>query len=110
MSYLANQIDADVTISSVTLRSFTYQVAAIQPVTAELVLDEAGFLLAGEELAAALEGRPVDGIELTITPNDLGLTVSLRFERGEFVNLATAGLRILDAADATELPEGGETQ
>jgi hypothetical protein len=108
MSYLANQIDAEVTIRSVVLRSFTYQVAPIQPVTAELITDEAGFLLAGEELAAALEGRPVDGIELSFAADDLGLTVSLRFERGEFVNLATAGLRMLDAADATELPEGGE--
>lgn len=62
-----------------------------------------------EEYEAAVEGIPVDGLELLATARDTGLTVSLRLERGEFVNIATAGLSMLDAADATEIPEGGET-
>jgi len=53
------------------------------------------------------ESGAADGVELLCTAHDSDLTVSLRFDRGEFVSVATEGLRILDAADAaTDADEG----
>lgn len=103
---LANELEVDVNLRRLILRNFTYGIGPIRPVTHELLTEAA----AGgpDELAAAIEGLPVDGLELVLIAADTGLKVSARFERSEFVNLATAGLRILDAADATEIPEGGE--
>jgi FAD/FMN-containing dehydrogenase len=101
----ANELEVDVNLRRLVLRDFTYGVGAIRPVTAELVAGAGS----EDELAAALEGLPVDGLELILRAADTGLQVSARFERSEFVNLATAGLALLDAADATELTEGGET-
>ena len=104
MSGPANELEVDVNLRRLVLRNFTYGIGPIRPVTAELVAGAA----TESELAAALEGLPVDGLELILRASDTGVQVSARFERSEFVNLATAGLRILDAADATELSEGGE--
>ncbi len=50
-----------------------------------------------------------DGLELELVAADTGLTVSVRFERSEFVNIATAGLQMLDEADGAEPTEGRET-
>lgn len=101
---LANEVGVEVALRSVTLRNFTYVLAPLRSAAAELVAT----VQDADELQARLEGVPVDGLELRVMARDTGLYVSLRFERGEFVNLATAGLQVLDRADATELPRGGE--
>ena len=90
-------------VRAVTLRNFTYRLQPLRKIRAE------GFLPDAEAAAEYLEGIPVDGLELVAIARDTGLQVSLRFARSEWVNIATGGLAILDAADAAELPEGGET-
>lgn len=70
------------------LRDFAYRLG---PLTAE-----------SDGMLGRFAGAAVDGLELELTARDTGLQISLRFERGEFVNVATAGLAMLDAADATE--------
>ncbi len=51
------------------------------------------------------DGR-TDGLKLMLIAADIGCQVSALFDRAEFVNIATAGMTMLDVADATE---GGET-
>lgn len=85
---LANEVDVDLQLRGVTLREFDFSLAPLWPLE---------------------PSDPVDGLELRLRARDTGLVVSLRFERGEFVNIATAGLTMLDAADAaTETNGGGE--
>lgn len=90
-----NSIEADLQVRAVTLRRFDFVLLPIyRQVTPENITDE----------------PTVDGLELRAAAHELGLTVSLRFERGEFVNIATTGLQMLDAADAVaESGGGGET-
>lgn len=84
-----NEIEADLQLRGVTLRAF-------------------GFGL--HPLRQDPDDARLDGLELRAVAHDLGLTVSLRFERGEFVNIATTGLHMLDAADeVAERGGGGDT-
>jgi hypothetical protein len=83
----ANELELELHLQRVTLRDFGY------------------------ELLPLAAGPPwnMNGLELVATARDTGLRVSLRFDRSEFVNIATAGLAMLDQADeATETQEGGE--
>jgi hypothetical protein len=83
----ANELELELHLQAVTLRDFAYR---LQPLRA---------------------GPPwgVNGLELVATARDTGLKVSLRFDRGEFVNIATTGLAMLDAADAaTDTQRGGD--
>ena len=95
MSGPANELELELELRRVVLRDFRYE---LRP-------------LLGVELRPGVYFREADGmgaggIELVAVAKDTGLRVSLRFERGEFVNLATGGLAMLDAADdATEKPE-----
>lgn len=85
----ANELELELHLQAVTLRDFDFRLAPLYN----------GFPV---EVAP----NPIDGLELLAVAKDTGLRVSLRFERGEFVNVATAGLAMLDAGDATEIPEG----
>ena len=88
----ANEVNLELELREVLLRDFTF---ALKPLRWGSVTDDSGRIV-----------TPVRGLELEATARDTGLRVSLRFERGEFVNLATAGLAGLDAAD--EQTRGGE--
>lgn len=71
----ANEIEADLQLRRVVLRVFGFGLHPLH------------------------DGEQLDGLELRAVAHELGLTVSLRFERSEFVNIATTGLHMLDAAD-----------
>lgn len=90
MSELANEtaVDAEMTfrIRSVTLRHFGYRLRPLP--------------------APRQDGSAVNGIELELSTPD-GMTVSARFDRSEFVQIATTALAMLDAADA-DTTEGRE--
>lgn len=87
----ANELELDVKLRRVLLRDFDYRL---------------GPRMAEPELVAPgvyrNPGAGVDGLELLVRARDTGLEIVLRFERGEFVNVATAGLAMLDLADAAE--------
>lgn len=91
MSTIANEIQVDVALRRVVLRDFDYRLAPL------------GIELAGPGVLLA---RSVDGIELLVRARDTGLEVLLRFDRSEFVNVATTALAMLDAADVTDHTEG----
>lgn len=78
-----NAIEADLQLRGVTLRQFRFVLLPLRS-----------------------RGQ-VDGLELRAFADELGLTVSLRFDRSEFVNIATTGLQMLDAADAAARHTGG---
>lgn len=86
----ANSLDVDLELRGVLLRDFEYRLEPLEGIEAR-----PGVWVAG-----------AGGLELLAVARDTGLKVSLRFERSEFVNLATAGLAMLDAAD--EKTGGGE--
>jgi hypothetical protein len=88
-----NELTIDVTLYRVMLRNFEYRVAP---------------LFFSRDTPYAYPAA--NGIELVLKARDTGLEVVLRFDRSEFVNMATAGLTMLDAADATEPPRGGNPQ
>lgn len=81
-----NELDIEATLKGVVLRNFLFTVEPLY--------------------GGGLPPYPVDGLGLRFIAQDTGLVVSLRFERSEFVNLATAGLQMLDAAD--EIQGGGD--
>lgn len=85
-----NEFELDVTLHRVTLRDFDYRLEPLPPELREL---SPGVFLR-PELGAG-------GIELAVLARDTGLEIVLRFERSEFVSVATGGLAMLDAADAT---------
>lgn len=49
----------------------------------------------------------VQGLALDVVPRSRRVQVSLLFDRSEFVNIATAGLAMLDAGDAAADETGG---
>lgn len=49
----------------------------------------------------------VQGLALDVIPPSGRVQVSLLFDRGEFVNIATAGLAMLDEGDAAAAERGG---
>lgn len=74
----------------------------------EVVYCLAGFSFMLRPLGEPASGR-LDGLALDVVPQSERFQVSLLFERSEFVNIATAGLAMLDAGDeASERTEGGE--
>jgi len=92
----ANDLELDVSIivRRIVLRDFLYR---LSPLAGPVTLNG----------AAAVEHGPATGLELLLRARDeTGLEVLLRFDRSEFVNVATTGLAMLDAADATEPTEG----
>ena len=91
-----NELDVELQLRAVVLRDFRYE---LRPLL--------GLELRPGVFVRELDGMGAGGLELRAVAEDTGLTVSLRFERGEFVNLATGGLAMLDAADAGE-PKRGE--
>lgn len=92
----ANELELELHLQRVILRDFDYCLAPLL-----------GLELRPGVFVRELDGMGAGGLELEATAKDTGLRVSLRFERGEFVNLATAGLAMLDAAD--EATRGGDT-
>lgn len=91
----ANELDVELQLRAIVLRDFEY---GLRPLL--------GLELRPGVYVREAEGLGAGGLELVAVAKDTGLKVSLRFERGEFVNLATAGLAMLDAADAaTDKPE-----
>lgn len=92
-----NELELDLQIRRITLRDFTFSLKPLRAVMFDDTQEEAFYR--GER-------PPVTGVELEAIAKDTGIVVSLRFDRGEFVNLATAALAGLDAAD--EETGGGE--
>lgn len=87
----ANELELEVQLQRVTLRDFDYR---LEPLRGPV------------EVRSAVFAEGVKGLELEVTARDTGLRVSLRWERFEFVNLATAGLAMLDAGDAADEQKG----
>lgn len=67
--------------------------------------------LAGFDFMLRPLGTPgtaeVQGLALDVVPRSRRFQVSLLFDRGEFVNIATTGLHMLDAADEVASRGGG---
>lgn len=100
-----NSIEADLQIRDVTLRRFGF---GLHPLFEHDF--EGGPRCGVEHEHDSSCFRRMNGLELRAIAHELGLTVSLRFERGEFVNIATTGLQMLDAADeVANRGGGGET-
>jgi hypothetical protein len=93
-----NSVDIDLNLRAIVLRRFTFELHPLRESWQRVSEDY------------EQPGLPVNGLELRAVAVDTGLKVSLRFERGEFVNIATAGLHMLDAADAlaTDTEGGGD--
>jgi len=90
---LRNELELQVEVRRILLRDFAYRLGPLRS--------------GSNGTLGRFAGEGVDGLELELTARDTGLQISLRFERGEFVNVATAGLQMLDAADAaTDSTEG----
>jgi hypothetical protein len=94
-----NSVDIDLNLRAIVLRRFTFELHPLRE----------SWQRVSEDYGPPMRG-PVNGLELRAVAVDTGLKVSLRFERGEFVNIATAGLHMLDAADAlaTDTEGGGD--
>ena len=92
------------------------RVSVQPPRVEELVLRRFGWRLNALPEGALVASEAVAGIELELDALLDGtgeLTkIRLRLDRSEFVNIATGGLTLLDAADAgaSYETEGGETQ
>lgn len=89
-----NELELEVSLRRIVLRNFAYRLGPLHAGADE-----------GLGRFPGLGAAPA-GVELELTARDTGLQISLRFERGEFVNVATAGLQMLDAADAAGSTEG----
>ncbi len=90
----ANELELELHLQRVVLRDFTFNLRPL-------------YWWRPMPIGDLPAGQGVDGLELVAVAKDTGLIVSLRFERSEFVNIATAGLQMLDAADAATDTRGG---